>query len=331
MAMRCPNCNNKVPEGKRFCGYCGYRLVPLEPGTFDEEAPTKLAPPRVEDAAPPPAEPAEAPPEILRAAPEGLPCPACGAQNRLGAQFCDRCGADLVETVAKAVPEQRSAPEKSMPVRGRVGSPLLLMIIGWACAHGAGQTILWFYGDYVQGRINIQMHYRVPYVIAAIIAGGIAGLVTGVVLRQLEPSVQTGHACIVFGGWVAAYLLSVMLYQAYSQPLIRSRLYEVSPTLFSVSLSSISATVVTLIGGLVTGLVLRWSKPRLRSKRVLVTAGIWTVAAGVGVSLGAPLAGPGGLLAAAVNGALRGTGGYGALQWQLKWARREAQATGVRR
>lgn len=47
--MRCPNCNSEVPEGKRFCGYCGQRLTPAEagapppvPDAFDDDAPTQL-------------------------------------------------------------------------------------------------------------------------------------------------------------------------------------------------------------------------------------------------------------------------------------------------
>jgi hypothetical protein len=48
--MRCPNCNSEVPEGKRFCGYCGQRLTPAEASpraplrdAFDDEAPTRVA------------------------------------------------------------------------------------------------------------------------------------------------------------------------------------------------------------------------------------------------------------------------------------------------
>jgi len=79
--MRCPNCNNDIPEGKKFCGFCGTRLVPPEPQTqpteagtsppeeqsrfdeerptsslpqevtpdFDEDAPTSLAPEQIEE------------------------------------------------------------------------------------------------------------------------------------------------------------------------------------------------------------------------------------------------------------------------------------------
>jgi hypothetical protein len=60
--MRCPNCGQEIPEGKKFCGFCGTRLAPPEPETppsepgappedapaFDEEAPTSLAPEQIE-------------------------------------------------------------------------------------------------------------------------------------------------------------------------------------------------------------------------------------------------------------------------------------------
>src|SRR3990172_6420537 len=51
--MRCHNCGQEVPEGTRFCGFCGQKLVadgrPREPSpAFNEDAPTTLeAPPRL--------------------------------------------------------------------------------------------------------------------------------------------------------------------------------------------------------------------------------------------------------------------------------------------
>ena len=29
--MKCPNCNEEIPEGKKFCGHCGYKLATAEP------------------------------------------------------------------------------------------------------------------------------------------------------------------------------------------------------------------------------------------------------------------------------------------------------------
>ncbi len=63
--MRCPNCNNEVPQGKRFCGHCGYRLEPTAstPDTFNEDAPTRMAPSRPQESPPPSPESPEAKPE----------------------------------------------------------------------------------------------------------------------------------------------------------------------------------------------------------------------------------------------------------------------------
>jgi WD40 repeat protein len=47
--MRCSNCNNEVPEGKKFCGHCGHKLTLPDAEKFDEEAPTKLVPTEAED------------------------------------------------------------------------------------------------------------------------------------------------------------------------------------------------------------------------------------------------------------------------------------------
>jgi len=53
--MRCPNCNDEVPENKNFCGNCGHRLIPPAPGKFEENSPTTLVPieAEVHDAATP--------------------------------------------------------------------------------------------------------------------------------------------------------------------------------------------------------------------------------------------------------------------------------------
>jgi hypothetical protein len=92
--MHCPNCNREVPEGKRFCGYCGYRLTPAGAGTpappgFDENAPTRrypaeAAPPGFDEDAPtrlyseepaPPAMPVGIQPQPQPPAPTSPPLP----------------------------------------------------------------------------------------------------------------------------------------------------------------------------------------------------------------------------------------------------------------
>ncbi len=56
--VKCPNCGQDTPTGKKFCGHCGARLT--------IQAPQKIF------------------------------CPACGAQNQPDQQFCSNCGARLV-------------------------------------------------------------------------------------------------------------------------------------------------------------------------------------------------------------------------------------------
>ena len=73
--MRCPNCNNEVPEGKQFCGHCGHRLAlvgPATPAEFDEEAPTRVVSAEPEEPAPEPEPPpeVEAAPAVDELAPE---------------------------------------------------------------------------------------------------------------------------------------------------------------------------------------------------------------------------------------------------------------------
>lgn len=64
--VRCPNCGQATPAGKKFCGHCGARLI--------SEAPQKIA------------------------------CPSCGAQNQPDQQFCSSCGTRLVGPAATAAP-----------------------------------------------------------------------------------------------------------------------------------------------------------------------------------------------------------------------------------
>jgi len=57
--MLCPNCDKEIPEGKKFCGFCGVKLEAQDPeapgleqdetGAFDDSAPTTIAPHPGED------------------------------------------------------------------------------------------------------------------------------------------------------------------------------------------------------------------------------------------------------------------------------------------
>jgi hypothetical protein len=89
--MRCPNCNSEIPEGKRFCGYCGRRLEPTPtPEPFDDDAPTRLFPeepapparPAEVQPQPPPDAPTPPPPVRRRPSPEPVPSPRLPTRKR---------------------------------------------------------------------------------------------------------------------------------------------------------------------------------------------------------------------------------------------------------
>ncbi|MBC8509463.1 MAG: zinc ribbon domain-containing protein [Chloroflexi bacterium] len=102
--MRCPNCNEEIPEDKKFCGHCGHRLIPQEPAIsppepedFDEQAPTIVEEPPVQptieeiDESAPSTEPEPEDEPAL----EQIACPSCGTQNPSGSRFCNSCAANL--------------------------------------------------------------------------------------------------------------------------------------------------------------------------------------------------------------------------------------------
>jgi len=115
--MNCPNCNQEIPEGKKFCGHCGHKLVPREPVIhspepegFDEQAPTIVdkspiqpATDDIDESAPSIEPKSEVAPVVGQKA-----CPSCGTQNPSGSRFCNACAADL--TPEESPPDTVDAP-----------------------------------------------------------------------------------------------------------------------------------------------------------------------------------------------------------------------------
>lgn len=148
--MKCPHCGSEVPEGKKFCGYCGRQLegpqegppqVPQvaspEPVGFDEDAETQLLPlegEAVESPAPMPAsdpEP-EAAPEQPDTAHEPTPEPEEPLREPL-------------KPSAPLGPASKPAPipetsRRKLPAWIWVIGALLLALIGWRLLYGAGAS-----------------------------------------------------------------------------------------------------------------------------------------------------------------------------------------------
>ena len=86
MANQCPNCDQPLRSGAKFCTSCGHRL--------EEAKPTPPAP-----AAPSPhpkPQQAQRLSERSDGTEEGkVPCPKCGKSNRKGVKFCRYCGGSM--------------------------------------------------------------------------------------------------------------------------------------------------------------------------------------------------------------------------------------------
>jgi hypothetical protein len=188
--MRCPNCNNEVPEGKRFCGQCGSPLTPAGPTTSEfENAPTRIAPP---EPAIPPAGPAvkrETPPPPPEPQPQPPPQPQA---------------APAVET---PTPGQKTKRPQPPAATDKTWLFAWLSILGWAL----GFALL----SPIDTRFRVATYESgaglAPFAMAAIvwsIAGVLGGLLTGIGLRRAVPGVKRWHVLLITLGWVASMVLS---------------------------------------------------------------------------------------------------------------------------
>ena len=137
--MKCNVCGSDNVEGSIFCEDCGSKLAtpapviaatvaPAPAPAASPAAPFTPAPaaspaapftPAAAVAAPVPAPPAPAPtpaPAAAPAAAASVLCPACGASNTAGSNFCEDCGASLKAAAAPAPLATASATPIPAPV-----------------------------------------------------------------------------------------------------------------------------------------------------------------------------------------------------------------------
>ena len=111
--IRCPRCNNELPDGVSFCDACG---APVR-GILPPASPV-YQPYGGQAAAPPPAAMGQG----------ATVCPVCGAPVIPGEAFCDNCGAGLLGPgVAPAVPGPGpvAAPPVGPSAGPLAGSPIM--------------------------------------------------------------------------------------------------------------------------------------------------------------------------------------------------------------
>jgi hypothetical protein len=228
--MRCPNCDNEVPQGKQFCGHCGHPLAlaePAPPAGFDEEAPTRVVPTEPEE---PPAEAeAEATPAVEEPPPEkeaSEPQPpaivdrswffawlstvgwALGfallapmdsqiriATYQSGAELDQIARAAIVWSIAGIVGGLLTGAGLHRAEPGVKRWHVFLITLGWA----ASLVLSWPMGP--SGRFQPA---------GLVVGGSIGGFLTGLVWRRAVPSVRGKHVLTVTAGWFVGLLLGVL-------------------------------------------------------------------------------------------------------------------------
>ncbi|MEO7913394.1 MAG: zinc ribbon domain-containing protein [Roseiflexaceae bacterium] len=102
----CPSCGAAVLPGEAFCDECGASLSAAAPTVIpgvSNDAPTMIAPPGTNAAAPAAGEPT-------------VICAACGQPNLATDRFCDHCGAALAAPVAGALTDAEQPTVLTEPV-----------------------------------------------------------------------------------------------------------------------------------------------------------------------------------------------------------------------
>lgn len=190
--MRCPNCDNEIPEGKQFCGHCGHRLAPAEPAAtpeFDEEAPTRIAPAELEE--PPPEPEAEAEPPPPPPGPEPEP----------------PVEVEAAPAVEEPSPEKEAWEPQPPAVVDRSWLFAWLSTLGWALGFALLSPIdtRIFEAIYQSGG---QLGLFARAAIVRSITVIVSGLLTGIGLRRAVPGVKRWHVFLITLGWAASLVLS---------------------------------------------------------------------------------------------------------------------------
>jgi Double zinc ribbon len=134
----CTSCGGEISLGARFCRHCGAKM----PAT-----PSADSMPTIRTSASPPAVGAT-PPMVLASADVGTDprpeCGNCGADTKVGAIFCPRCGAELRirPKPSRRPPDQPSAPTSPTPHGRRLSMVAVIAVVLLCAAVGAGAILL---------------------------------------------------------------------------------------------------------------------------------------------------------------------------------------------
>jgi hypothetical protein len=191
-------------------------------------------------------------------------------------------------------PQATSEPRRDTTIRVDVPArtiwgPLLLTVIGWAIA------------GYIGGVISMEIVRDLGWAISFAIGGSILGLTT----RMAEPAIPPKSVGMVVIGWAIPGGIGWIISLVIGLP--------------------IGWAIYFAIGGVSTGLVLRWAGPSMQWQQVIAVIVGWVVAGYIGaMAVGAIDYHPNWPIGRAISGAIAGAVGGGVMFWQLNSARARA-------
>jgi hypothetical protein len=262
--MLCPNCEQEVPDGKRFCGYCGHRLIqeePVEPlikdvdsaqtGDFDQDAPTELVP----------AIPIQEPPSDeelvdqdmrIIAGPDESPADTEELLPLNEASVIPAAGEEL-----HVAPEERIEATATRRAFYRYWLAVLFTGLGWGLGALLGHVL------FVQVAESLFLLLSV--------AGTIGGLSLGLALRWFEPTIR----------WRDVLIITVVWFIAWGAAWIAGSALGLESA-WNLAKITFEALLVSL-GGLLTGLVFFKSNRKKYWKSIGVLTLVWGCATAFGL------------------------------------------------
>ena len=149
----------------------------------------------------------------------------------------------------------------------REGS-FLLITVGWGISWVIGPDISLddIYRLLRQGSID----YVTCGAISGAIVGTMVGLITGLALRRTEPSFQWKQVLTVAIGWAVGWAVGWAIGWAigWNSNEFQAQVYRAG----IIGYWPIHGAIAGAIGGLITGLALRWTEPSLQWKQVVLVA-----------------------------------------------------------
>lgn len=293
--MKCPNCNQEVPDSAFVCGYCGTRLKTTpEPSSQDGLTTPKPVENDLPEATKTNQQPSETSeldrdeiseeanlPGHQETSPPGkaqqermtgqIRCLNCGFDNEPGSSLCNRCGTKLIESEPQIsvaeITKQESLKEssRSKPFRS-FWLPWLMIILGW----GLGGWL----ADLVRMALRAQFVDKSAldrniFILGALILCFVGSLFMAFAFKVKIKETKWTEGLLLVGGWILSGVimgLDALLLEIY----------------FAISYWQF---IGLFIGSLNTGYVLKRIESKINWKHILLIVLSWLLGSFPGLFL----------------------------------------------